>query len=64
MEVDGRGRMSHGVGDQLGGAAVECQVPEDDFHATILLLVGVQHTGFTDVAGNSVNSHLGRRSSW
>lgn len=42
-----RGGMSHGVSDEYGANAVENPVHTHDFHATILHLMGLDHTQLT-----------------
>ena len=64
-----RGGISHGNTDELGYAAVENPVHVHDLHATILHLLGIDHTRLTyrfqgrdfrltDVAGNVVRPIL------
>jgi hypothetical protein len=64
-----RGGISHGATDELGYAAVDDPVHVHDLHATILHLLGVDHTRLTyriqgrdfrltDVAGNVVRPIL------
>lgn len=42
-----KGGFSHGVSDEYGAAAVENPVHTHDFHATILHLMGLDHTHLT-----------------
>jgi hypothetical protein len=42
-----KGGISHGATDELGYAAVEDVVPVHDLHATLLRLLGVDHTRLT-----------------
>lgn len=64
-----RGGITHGATDELGYAAVEDVVDVHDLHATMLYLMGIDHTKLTyrfqgrdyrltDVHGNVVNSIL------
>jgi hypothetical protein len=64
-----RGGMSYGATDELGYYAVEDRVHVNDLHATILHLLGIDHTRLTyryqgrdfrltDVAGNVVSQLL------
>ncbi len=64
-----KGGMTYGVTDEFGYYAVENKVHLQDFHATILHLLGLDHTRLTylhagrnfrltDVAGNVVNGIL------
>ena len=64
-----KGAISHGSADEIGATVAEDRVQVHDFHATILHLLGIDHTRLTcrhagrdyrltDVAGKVVEPIL------